>query len=395
MAPRKRIVFIHHGRGLGGAPLSLLYLIQGLDKERFEPVVVFLHDSEALKLFKAHNLTVVGPTNTYDFPHTKIWWLSWRQLPLLARVISDSIKTIIVTAPALYTSLKPDILHLNTSSLIAWAAAAHVKKIPVVWHIREPLADGYMGLRKRLVRWCVRTFSTVIVPISHHDAQPWNRLPKTHVVYNAVPTHRFDFSITPARIDHGSQQRILFLGGCSREKGTLQLLITFQELVKRLPQAHLVIAGALPAAGGWRVSPGSQFAAQVHRYLQRLAPNITLAGVTYDIPALMASCQVVVFPATVGHFARPIIEAGFMKKPVIASQLPPLNELVHNGVSGFLVDPYDSEAWAAKLYTLLTDHALQQTMGEAGYAWCSQQFGMEKHVHQIATLYDAILERDV
>src|SRR5438552_1855694 len=98
MAPRKRILFIHHGKGLGGAPLSLLYLIQGLDHKRFEPIVVFLHDSEALKLFKAQAITVYGPTRTYDFPHTQIWWLSWRQLPLLARVIADSIKTVFITA---------------------------------------------------------------------------------------------------------------------------------------------------------------------------------------------------------------------------------------------------------------------------------------------------------
>jgi len=44
---------------------------------------------------------------------------------------------------------------------------------------------------------------------------------------------------------------------------------------------------------------------------------------------------------------------------------------------------------------LLTNYPLQQTMGNEGYAWCSQRFDLETHVKQIATFYDTILERDV
>ncbi|GIS66933.1 MAG: hypothetical protein CM1200mP6_00010 [Anaerolineaceae bacterium] len=44
-------------------------------------------------------------------------------------------------------NLKPDLVHLNSSTLAASAQASHEAGIPVVWHIREPLAKGYFGVR--------------------------------------------------------------------------------------------------------------------------------------------------------------------------------------------------------------------------------------------------------
>ena len=73
----KKILYIHHGKGLGGAPLSLLYLIQGLDKTKFNPVVLFLQDSEVIDLYRSKGIKAIGPLNIFDFSHTKILWYKW------------------------------------------------------------------------------------------------------------------------------------------------------------------------------------------------------------------------------------------------------------------------------------------------------------------------------
>jgi glycosyltransferase involved in cell wall biosynthesis len=191
----KKILYIHHGKGLGGAPLSLLYLIQALDKKKYHPVVLFLHQSEVIDLYKKENIEFVGPIGLYDFSHTKIWWFRWYHFPYLLRSIKDTFKTYFFIAPALLDKIKPEIIHLNTSSLIAWAAVAHKKKIPVVWHIREPLASGYFGIRRRFIEKCVAQYATFIVPICKNDAQPWINNPKTHIIYNAVDPLKFNFNI--------------------------------------------------------------------------------------------------------------------------------------------------------------------------------------------------------
>lgn len=397
------ILFIHHGSGLGGAPLSLLYLVQTLDRTRYNPIVAFLHQSEAIKLFTDQQIPVQGPLNVYDFSHTKIWWFRWYHPHYILRSIKDTLKTMFWVAPRVYQEQKPTIVHLNTSSLIGWGYAAWRRNIPVVWHIREPLAPGYFGLRRKLIQWCVRTFATKIIAISAHDAQPWTKLTKTQVLHNIVPATKFNPTINPAHIIKQYQldparPRILFLGGLSLEKGTLTILQALELLVKKLPNVQLIIAGHVPPRPInpsilHQLKPASAFAAQVHTYLEQLAPNIILVGPVHTIPELMAASNVIVFPATVGHFARPIIEAGFMQKPVIASRLAPLDELVIDQITGFLVDPLSPSAWAAKLFELLSNPALQEKMGLAGHTWCTEQFNTTTYSVKIAQLYANIQEK--
>jgi hypothetical protein len=52
---KKRILFIHHGSGLGGAPISMLYLIQNLDLALYEPVVACGFEEPRAKVFFEDN----------------------------------------------------------------------------------------------------------------------------------------------------------------------------------------------------------------------------------------------------------------------------------------------------------------------------------------------------
>ncbi len=58
-----------------------------------------------------------------------------------------------------------------------------------------------------------------------------------------------------------------------------------------------------------------------------------------DIPSIINSSDIIVFPSVVPHFARSIIEAGAMAKPSIASNIGGPDELIINGETGLLVPP--------------------------------------------------------
>lgn len=395
---RKKILFIHHGKGLGGAPLSLLYLIKALDKTKYEPMVLFLHDSDALRLYKEQGITVYGPAARYDFPHTKIWWLRWYSIGMLTRVFWDTFKTRWGIAQEWYAQLKPDIVHLNTSSLIAWGYVAHQIKIPVVWHIREPLAEGYFGIRKWLITRSVEKYADAIVPICHDNAQPWKKNPKTIVVYNAVPADMFTYKIDPTSFleNHhlkSETPKILFLGGLSQEKGTLVILNVFEQLLQRLPTAQLLLAGYFELTKPSTIKNFfglEAFQKNVVDILNRVNQSVVLLGPIKEVPRAMAACNVVVFPATIGHFARPIIEAGFMKKPVVASNLKPLDELIINRQTGFLIDPTNVDEWAEKLGMLLQDREFNTKMGQAHYDFCLRHFGIKNQIEKIEKIYDSL-----
>ena len=397
---KKKILYIHHGKGLGGAPLSLLYLIQALDKTKYEPEVLFLHDSEVIDLYVKNGIKIAGIVSLHDFSHTKVWWFKWYHIPYFWRSFRDTIKTIRGAADLWLDKIKPDIVHLNTSSLIAWGKTAHKKKIPVVWHIREPLADGYFGLRKTFIKSCVTKYASAIVPICKHDAKPWTNSSKVQIVYNAVDPHKFNFELSAIKFleQHkldSATPIILFLGGLSHEKGTDVILKAFKLVVQKLPQTKLLIAGYFDPnlnSTSWlkNLSPSHKFKKNALKIYNELKQNIILLGPTQNIPAAMAASKVVVFPSNFGHFARPVIEAGFMKKTVIASNFAPLDELIKTTpeeCTGFLIDPKNIAAWADKLLLLLTNNDLNKKMGEEGYRFCTAKFDLKNQIKIVEQIY--------
>jgi len=305
MDKKIKILYIHHGKGLGGAPLSLLYLIKGLDKNIYHPLVLFLHDSEAVDLYRAHNIEIIGPLNINDFSHTKIWWFRWYHLPYILKHLIDTAKTLAGTAKTIFKQVRPDLVHLNTSSLWAWAKVAHCMRIPVICHVREPLAEGYLGLRRKLIQHMIKKYTTVIVPICKNDALPWISEDKTTIVYNPVDPQKFDFSINPHPfLKHytlsTTQPRILFLGGLSEEKGTLLILHVFAKLLTILPDAQLLIAGYFDlahASSGLRAYlPAARFRKKVAEAIEPRNHAIKLLGPIKNVPEAMAACNVIVFP---------------------------------------------------------------------------------------------------
>ncbi len=389
--PKKKILYIHHGKGIGGAPLSLLYLIENLDKQKYHPIVLFLHHSEVVDLYKSKGIEVIDPINEHDFPHTKIWWLRWYHFPFFLKILWSTFKTLFFVAPFWLKKIKPDLIHLNTSSLIAWGKAANKLKIPVIWHIREPLATGYFGIRKKIVQKCVSKYATKILPICKNDSKPWELNSKTNVVYNAVDLNLFDFKIPGKNI---ITPKILFLGGLSQEKGTLLIFKVFEKLLQTLPDAKLIVAGYFYVqknSGIKKFLPAQKFKKEVNDILKDIKSNIVFLGPIKNVPEIMAECDVLVFPATVGHFARPVIEASCMGKPVVASNLPPLNELVIDGKTGFLVDISDIDLWVDKLKLLLTDKNLNKKMGQTGFDFATKKFDVKSQIQIIEKIYSGVL----
>lgn len=362
-------------------------------------------DQKLIDLYKSYGIETVGPLGLKDLSHTVMQWYRWHQVKEYAKVLWSSYKTWWSIADYWYDRIQPDIVHLNTSSLTIWAQRAYRRNIPVICHIREPLSPGHFGLRRSLVKNAVERYATRILPISYNEALPWKDSSKTQVVYNAVDPVWFDASMgSPEK----RQPTILFVGGYAPEKGTLTILKAFEQVLTKVPHARLRIAGYFqpPNYPRWhprRLSAEQRYANEVDELLARLphhdgtlaSGGVELLGSRQDIPQLMLESDVVVFPAAVGHFARPIIEAGFMKQPVVASALPPLDELVIDGTTGFLVSPTDINQWTERLITLLVNHELAQTLGEQAYVFCRKNFLLADQIKKIETVYDALQEPTV
>jgi glycosyltransferase involved in cell wall biosynthesis len=82
-----------------------------------------------------------------------------------------------------------------------------------------------------------------------------------------------------------------------------------------------------------------------------------------------------------------IAEAMAHGKPVVATRVGGIPELVSGGRSGFLVDRGDTAAMSKRILTLLDDPAMRARMGEAGRETVANKFDLRKNVAQLITSY--------
>jgi glycosyltransferase involved in cell wall biosynthesis len=402
----KRILYIHHGGGIGGAPLSLLYLLQQLDRSRYEPVVVTLKPGPVVDLYRAEGIETHVEPGISDFSHTTLEWYGgreWWRLPGKFLHIWPSIRR----ARRLIRRLQPDIVHLNSSTLATSAIACKLEGVPVVWHIREPLAPGYTGLRRWFIRQTIHRCADRVVAICQNDADQLITSDHIQVIFNFVDFNRFDRSLTGETIRReldipADAPVVTMLGGIAEPKGTLILIRALPYLLEAVPAARVIIAGPPPrpldekdlkgfAKRLLRVDAYQRAVQQALRQLDaKYRGALIFTGIRKDMPEVIAAGNCVVFPSVVPHFARPVIEAAAMAKPAVASDLGGPRELIVSGETGLLVAPHDPAALADGLVSLLTDRARSQQMGEAAYHRARELFDAQRNAAKTVFVYNGL-----
>ena len=114
---------------------------------------------------------------------------------------------------------------------------------------------------------------------------------------------------------------------------------------------------------------------------------VWLAGERSDVPALMQGMDVFVLPSLAEGISNTVLEAMASGLPVIASDVGGNPELVDAGVTGFLVPPADTEAWADAMRRLATGDAAAR-MGQAARLRVEQEFSLDRMVGQYQALYE-------
>lgn len=411
---QRRILYFQHTAALGGSCYSLLYLIQGLDRSRYQPVVCCLQESPVAALYRECGIETHIGTGIHVFEHTTGGWhrfydpLGWRHLIQQLVAFWPSVRY----TEAIVKKLEPDLVHLN--SLVLAPSAIGVKRIgvPLVWHIRESVVDGHLGLRKKLLGQIVEHLPDEAIFISH-DGRRLLVGDRTGVVIpNFVNLERFDRNLDGISVRDElalppGVKVILFLGGISRIKGIFPLLEALHMAKEQVPELHCLLAGAqyqqssaLPVRAARAFLPligQGTHSQRVYTMLRqyRMESYVRLLPFRRDVERLIAASDLVVFPSVEPHFARPIIEAGAMAKPVVASRIGGVEELVVDGETGRLVSPNDPQALAEALVSMLASLDDAHRMGENGYSRAHQLFNAETNVRATIDVYERILGKRI
>jgi glycosyltransferase involved in cell wall biosynthesis len=147
----------------------------------------------------------------------------------------------------------------------------------------------------------------------------------------------------------------------------------------RLPHARFLVVGDGPLRGALEETAAPLVA---DRRLQ-------VTGFRDDVPELLATMDVVVFPSLWEAQGLALIEAMAAERAVVASRLPAHREAVEDGESGILVTPGDADAMGDAVASLLADPALRRRLGTQARLGVERRYRIETMIEATAEIYRA------
>jgi glycosyltransferase involved in cell wall biosynthesis len=335
-AAPKTVLYFHHATNLGGAPRSLSLLLGSLSKSEFKLVVAMPRregNAAVASMFGAAGATVIQERDIRPFHGSTVApcaTFSERIYALLGAPLT------VRCARRVIEAVKPDLVHLNSTCLVAAALGARLAapSTPVVAHVREPLLANWWGrLLAKLNRYFVSYF--IGIDKAGLESVGGKAVPGT-VIYNFVDQSYFD-------IDEGAGRQLragwgwpddsvifLALSRIAPSNGVDQLLDFIEQYSDQFhPAARFAIAGFEDEAGEFAVAQRQR--AEMH-------PKVAAVPFMSDVHQLLAAADVVVAPFKTAHSARCVFEGAAAGRPGIVSRHPNLVELIEEGETGFSFD---------------------------------------------------------
>ncbi|HVH07897.1 MAG TPA: glycosyltransferase, partial [Myxococcota bacterium] len=186
---------------------------------------------------------------------------------------------------------------------------------------------------------------------------------------------RRDLGLSPA------SPVVLFFGFVKPYKGLRVLLESTARLREILPDVRLLVAGE-------PVGSAAPYRRAIARL--RLGEHVHWTGAFVPTPTLaryLAAADVVALPYLDGSSSGALLTAQSFGRPVVATRVADLPELVAPGETGLLVPPADAGALAAALHRLLSDRDLCERLGARGRERVAARFAWPRHAERMERLY--------
>lgn len=355
--------------GFGGMEKMILAIFAGLDRSRWEPVLVH------------------RPGTGFEQLDAAARELSVRVWPVEQMKGNHDSTRILHIARALRAE-EPAVFHAHRSSPIEGmygilaAVVARVPAVVVSQHLLDRQHPGLREFQAALISAGVDRFIAVSREVATR-LRPTCLFQdrKIQVIYNGISLNSFDRPANPAlraRLQKASQRPVVLAVARldKRQKG-LRFLVSAAALV---PEAQFVFAGEGPER--------PELEAQARSL--GIQERVTLLGLRDDIPDLLACCDLLVLPSLSEGFGVAVLEAMAASKPVVASAIGGVDEVVLDGETGILVPPGDPAALASAIRRILEDPVLARRMGEAGKVR-AQLFSRESMIAGTTRVYEQLL----
>jgi glycosyltransferase involved in cell wall biosynthesis len=288
---------------------------------------------------------------------------------------------------------RPDVLHTHLPRADFAGAFARISDSGLVWicSVHALYSQDWAG------RWSLPFFNLLwrradaMLCISH-GVRDWlvgRGLPadKARVIHYGIEPEKFFEPRVNLRKQWGLNGHVVIgsLGRLEPRKGHDLLITAMSILAKRLPNARLLIAGHDP----WGY--GATLGGLIDRL--GLGEKVRLVGFQSDVSSFFDALDVFAFASSSEGFGQVLVEAMAARKPVVASKISPLTEIVVDEETGLLVEDGTPTSYADHLFRLLSHPEEREHMGRLGQERVRKCFTADKMSQATLSLYEELLRR--
>ena len=365
-----KILFIHGAGALGGAEYMLLLIVERLAERGCRPIVVCPCPSPLQRELAARAIE----THDASFP-------AWRKLKtLFAR--SKGVQVL----ESIIESVQPHVIHVNDIWWLPQALRASRRfPIPVVAHVRQKIEPSKVMLYELNKADFVFAVSDQIRRCME-TAGVFPRRVKT--LYDGCRVNRFhqNMNVHEIRQVLGLSHGDVVLGTVANlfhRKGYDVMLRAMPMIIAEAPHAHYLIIG----------TGDNAYEQQLRRQVERLCleAHVHFLGFQDDVFPYLAGLDVYVQPSRMEGLGCAVQEAMAMRKPVVATDIAGLSEVVRHQHTGLLVKPDDPHALAQAVLALLSDPERCRVFGAQGCRRIETQFSRDTMMDGLVQRYQDIL----
>jgi glycosyltransferase involved in cell wall biosynthesis len=403
------VLYLETGLGVGGSVISLYELLKGLDRTRYEPIVVTYANHAYVDKFRALGAEVIVWDAGHAADHRPKWAGSARS-SLPARLLrkttwgtalyhgvglvfffarrlwprAQALRRIIVEKQVKLVHTNIRVGHDREGIIAAWLAGR-----PCVCHIRHFESLGWFDRRLAAL---VSRFIYISEAVQKSHLQSGVPCRKGLVVYNGLDVPSFVMALDAEKgrrsFDLGPDDLVVgMVGRLDAWKGYEVFIRAMAQVKDKVPQVKGIVVGEVAAE-----NPGYLDVLRTLRNDLALAGRVEFSGFRMDIPVVMSALDILVLASTSPEpFGRVLIEAMAAGKPVVATDAGAAREIIEDGVQGLLVPAGDAEAMARAITDLLTHRDTAILMGQKGQNRVRERFGMQQYSDGVQSVYRELL----
>ncbi len=372
-----RLLFVITTSDFGGTESYLLRLVTGLDRKRFEPIVLSLCPIGRIgRAIEGQGIRVESfEMAAKPKPHQLLAGILHLKF-FLKRERIELVQALLYRA----------------NVLAAAAIRLPGKKVPLVTGQRSliPAGRGRDALLQRLTRnWASKVVAVSQAVEKELLATETIEPGKVVVIQNGIDLERFRISPeeelqrrNTARRAWNAKDDDLVVGAVGRlhgPKGLKYLIAAFAEARKEEPKLRLVIAGDGPEKEA------------LEQQAHELAALVQFLGYQADPIPLYPGFDLYALPSLAEGSPNALLEAMACSKACIASRVGGVPEAAEDGLSGLLVEPGNAHALAKALLELARDASRRASLGRAARARVEREFDLKKKIAEHEALYLGLL----